>query len=319
LKLLFFGTPAFAVPTFEKLLAGPHPVVAAVTQPDRPRGRGRRVTPSEVAFAAERAGVPLLRPEQVGAPDVVETLRGSGADLGVVVAFGQFLPKSIRTLPRLGYLINGHASLLPRHRGAAPIAHAILAGDAETGVSVMRVEREMDAGPTLLARAIAIGPEENAGELEVRLAALAAEAIAEAVARIAAGPVTWQAQDDERATLAPKLGPEDARIDWREPAVAIERRVRAMAPRPGAYTEWEGERLRILAAGVVERPCADAPGTVRLGAGAPLCIATGAGWLAPRLLQRAGGKPLDAAAFLRGRPCEDGATLGAERPPILRG
>jgi methionyl-tRNA formyltransferase len=311
LKLLFFGTPAFAVPTLERLLGGPHPVVAVVTQPDRPRGRGQRLSPSPVAEAAARAGVPAWRTERAGDPAFVERLRALDVELGVVVAFGQFLPRQVRELPRAGFLLNAHASLLPRHRGAAPIAHAILAGDAETGISVMRVEREMDAGPVALVRRTAIGPEETTGELEERLARLAADAIEEAVARHAAGTLAWSAQDASRATLAPKIGVEDARLDWREPAAALGRRVRAMAPRPGAWTSWEGERLRILRARALDDEATDAPGTARTGAeGAPLRIATGAGWLAPLVVQRAGGRPLDVADFQRGRAIPDGARLG---------
>ena len=316
LRLLFFGTPAFAVPALERLLGGPHPVVAAITQPDRPRGRGQRLSPSPVAEAAERAGVPALRTERVGDPAFVDRLRAFDAELGIVVAFGQFLPRSVRALPRAGFLINAHASLLPRHRGAAPIAWAILAGDAETGISVMRVDREMDAGPVAGVRRTPIGDDETTGALEARLAQLAADAIEEAVAHAAAGDLQWTEQDPARATLAPKITPEDAHLDWREPAVALARRVRAMAPRPGAWTTWDGERLRILHARA--RPLhgaeggRDAPGTVRVGAGAtPLRIATGDGWLEPLALQRAGGKPLDSAAFQRGRGLPDGVRLGA--------
>jgi methionyl-tRNA formyltransferase len=297
------------VPALARLVAGPHRVVAVVTQPDRPRGRGQKVSPSPVAELAGRSGIPLLRPEQVGEPAFAETLRGFDADLGIVVAFGQFLPKRIRELPRRGYLINAHASILPRHRGAAPIAWAILAGDAETGVSVMRVERAMDAGPSAVVRRTPIGADETTGELGERLAALAADAIAEAVDLVAADRIVWTPQDDARATLAPKLGSDDARLAWNDAAVALARRVRAMAPRPGAFTTLRGERLRVLAAHCIEARCDDAPGTLRLGGTAPLRIATGDGWLAPRILQRAGGKPLEVEAFLRGNPLADGARL----------
>lgn len=299
------------MPTLERLLAGPHPVVAIVTQPDRPRGRGRRLSPSPVAEVAERAGVPAWRTERAGEPAFVERLRGLDADLGVVVAFGQFLPKAVRELPRAGFLLNAHASLLPRHRGAAPIAHAILAGDAESGISVMRVDREMDAGPVALVRRTPIGAEETAGELEERLAALAADAITEAVALHACGALVWRAQDASGATLAPKITVDDARLDWREPAAALARRVRAMAPRPGAWTSFQGERLRILGARALAGAGGDAPGTARAGAGdPPLRIATGEGWLAPLLLQRAGGRPLPVADFQRGHGLPDGARLG---------
>jgi methionyl-tRNA formyltransferase len=281
-----------------------------VSQPDRPRGRGRRLSPSPVAEHALAAGVPLLRPERVGDAAVVEALRAAEPDLGVVVAFGQFLPKTVRELPRLGYLVNAHASVLPRHRGAAPIAHAILAGDAETGISVMRVEKEMDAGPVCLERRTPIGSEETAGELERRLAALAADAIAEALAAIERGAARFVAQDDAKATFAPKLGPDDARLDPLRPAAELARRVRALSPRPGAALRLGGETLRILAAHAEPGPADRAPGLARRRADA-LCIATGDGWLALDRLQRPGGRVLPAAAFLRGFDVPDGARFEA--------
>ncbi len=287
-------------------------MVAVVSQPDRPRGRGRTPSPSPVAARAIEAGVPLLRPESVGAKEVEETLLGEEPDLGVVVAFGQFLPKQIRELPRLGYLINAHASLLPRLRGAAPIARAILEGERETGISVMRVEREMDAGPVALVRRIAIGDEEDSGSLEARLAHLAADAIAETLEAIAGGVAIWTPQDEARATFAPKIDRAEARLDFTLPADVLVRRVRAFSPRPGAFTELEGEPLRILAArtdpGVVE----DRPGTLRIAPGDDrLRIATRSGWLVPLRVQRAGGRVLVAAEFLRGAHLSDGILLGA--------
>jgi methionyl-tRNA formyltransferase len=227
-----------------------------------------------------------------------------------VVAFGQFLPKRIRELPAKGYLINGHASLLPRHRGAAPIQHAILAGDRVTGVSIMRIEREMDAGPVALMREIAIGPEENAGELAARVAPLTAEALAEVVDRIADDEVVWTPQDDAAATMAPKIEREEAALDWSEAAETLLRRVRALAPTPGAFTLYEGEPLRVLSARALPGPTGATPGSVRRDEETSLGIATGDGWLIPLRLQRAGGKALETADFLRGRPIPDGTTLG---------
>jgi methionyl-tRNA formyltransferase len=285
-------------------------VVAVVSQPDRPRGRGRRVSPAPVAEVAERAGVPALRTPKIGEPDFVERLRGFGADLGVVVAFGQFLPRRVRELPARGYLVNAHASLLPRHRGAAPIAHALLAGDAETGISVMRIEREMDAGAVAVVRRTPIGSDETAGELEERLARLAADAVEEAVALAARDALSWTPQDPALATFAPKLSPEDARLSFDEPAEALVRRVRAMSPRPGAWTSCAGERLRILRARAQAATVDSPPGTVRTGGDPPLRVATGAGWLVPVLLQREGARPLAAADFQRGRALGDGARLG---------
>jgi methionyl-tRNA formyltransferase len=311
-RLAFFGTPAFAVPTLERLAnGGAHEIAIVVSQPDRPSGRGRRVHASPVSEAAQRRGLPLLRPERVGDPEVVAALRAAAPDLGVVVAFGQFLPRQVRELPKLGYLVNGHASILPRHRGAAPIARALLAGDAETGISVMRVEREMDAGAVALVRTLAIAPEEDAGQLGERLSHLAADAIADALAQIEGGSVRWREQDHERATLAPKIASEEFEIDWRAPAAEIARRVRAFAPAPGARTALRGELLRILAAHAEPGALDRAPGVARVRAGEPLRIATGEGWLAPRRIQRAGKNALDVEAYLRGRPISDGESLGA--------
>ena len=242
-------------------------------------------------------------------------MRACAPDIGVVVAYGQFLPRRIRELPRHGYLINAHASLLPRLRGAAPIARAILEGHERTGVSVMRVEREMDAGPVALAYECDIGAEETTGELEERIAALAARAVADALDRIASGTIRWRAQDDTAATFAPRLGDADAQLDWRRPALELARRVRACAPRPGARTTLDGEPLRILGARSVPEATSDAPGTVRGDDEGGLRIATGSGWLIPTRLQRAGARPLEPADFLRGRPIPAGTRLGAPKDP----
>jgi methionyl-tRNA formyltransferase len=245
----------------------------------------------------------------MGSPNAHDALAAQHPDLGVVVAFGQFLPRRIRELPSLGYCINGHASLLPRWRGAAPIARAILAGDGRTGVSVMRVEREMDAGPVARTRALEIGADESAGELGQRIGGLAAELLAEVVDEIALGNAQWTPQDPVGVTLAPKLERSEAALDWSEPAVALARRVRAMAPSPGAFTHLGGEVLRILAATHEPGPVDADPGTVKRERGLPLLVATGDGWLAPRVLQRAGGKTLEVAAYLRGRDIPDGTRL----------
>jgi methionyl-tRNA formyltransferase len=263
-----------------------------------------------VAQVALREDLPLLRPERIGAPEVAEALRAWRPDLGVVVAFGQFVPKRIRELPALGYCINGHASLLPRWRGAAPIARAILAGDARTGVSVMRLEREMDAGPVARRRELAIEPEESAGELAVRLAELTAALVAAVLEEIAEGSVEWKPQDPAQASSAPKLERAEARLDWSESGAALVRRVRAMAPSPGAFTTLDDEPLRILAAHAEPGPVDAPPGTVRSQPGSPLRIASGDGWLVPRVVQRPGGRPLDVDAYLRGRPIPDGSRLG---------
>jgi methionyl-tRNA formyltransferase len=314
LRIVFFGTPDFAAPAFERLLAGPHRVVVAVTQPDRPRGRGRKLAPGPVAERARAAGVPLLQPERVGDADVVAEIARHAPDLGVVVAFGQFIPKRVRELPRLGYLVNGHASLLPRHRGAAPIQHAILNGDAETGISVMRVEREMDAGAVMLVKRTPIGASDDSGALFARLAPLAGDALAEALDEIAAGRAVWAEQDHARATLAPKIEAADAELDFTEPAAALARRVRALSPRPGARAHLGGEVLRVLAAHAERGDANAAPGTLQRASDA-LRVATSDGWLALDRLQRAGGKPLATADLLRGFAIADGARF-ATPPPL---
>jgi methionyl-tRNA formyltransferase len=307
LRLAFFGTPEFAVPTLQMLLDGPHELVAVVSQPDRRRGRGRQTSPSPVSQTALDSGVALLRPENASDAGFADALAAHEIDLGVVVAFGQFIPKRIRQMPTRGYMINGHASLLPRFRGAAPIVHSILAGDRETGVSAMRVEREMDAGAVALQRRLAIGDDETAGELSARMAALTAATLAEAIESIAAERVEWTEQDASLASEAPKIGPADAQLDWSEAASALVLRVRAMAPAPGAWSELEGEKLRILAAEALAEPVDRPPGTLRTVEGEPARVATGDGWLLPRVLQRPGKRALDIDAFTRGRPLPDGA------------
>jgi methionyl-tRNA formyltransferase len=308
-----------------------HQVVAVVSQPDRPRGRGRKLQPSPISQRALDAGLPLLRPERVGEPQVASALAASEPDVGVVVAFGQFMPRRIRELPRLGYCINAHASLLPRYRGASPIAQAILDGETKTGISVMRVEREMDAGPVALVRETAIGEQENAAELTERLADLAAEALLDALDAIEAGEIEWCEQDAARASVAPKLAKQDGRLDWTLPARVLVRRIHGLAPRPGAFTtlpahddtgeepagtgDAAGEVLRILRARALEAggETLPPPGSVRRGREPDvpaLRIATGDGWIEPLSVQRAGGRAMDMDAYLRGHDIEEGARLG---------
>lgn len=318
LRILFFGTPEIAVPTLESLLAGPHDVVAVVSQPDRPRGRGRKASPSPVAAVALREDLPLIQPESVADASTVERLRAFNADLGVVVAFGQYLPKRLREMPRRGYLINAHASLLPKYRGASPIARAILEGETETGVSVMRVDKKMDAGPVALVRRLAIETQENTAELSVRLGELASEAIASAVALVARDEIEWTEQDPSRATIAPKFEKSDAILDLREKAAPLARRVQALSPRPGGSLTLRSDRdenfgqvgikitrVRVMPFAQATESTADQPrpaiGTLdRRCPDIALRIATEEGWLVPLVIQRAGGKALPVEDFLRG-------------------
>ena len=318
LRVVFFGTPEIAVPTLESLIAGPHEIVGVVSQPDRARGRGRKQSPSPIAAVALREDIQLLRPERVGDAATVDSLRELEADIGVVVAFGQFIPKKVREMPRCGFMINAHASLLPKYRGASPIAQAILDGQAETGVSVMRVDKEMDAGPVALVRRIAIEDQENTAELSLRLAQLASRAIEEAVDLVASDAIEWTEQDASRATIAPKLEKSDSVLDLRETARSLVSRVHALSPKPGGTVTLLSDddekfdpvvvkisRAAVMpfetaedstdesthpSAGTLDRNCDDVV----------LRIATGKGWLLPLVMQRAGGKSLPVADFLRG-------------------
>lgn len=322
LRLLFFGTPDFALPTLERLIAGPHQLVGVVSQPDRARGRGRKESPSPVSALALREDIPLFRPEHVADAGVVERLRALRSDVGIVVAFGQFLPRKVREMPSCGYLINAHASLLPKYRGAAPIAQAILEGESETGVSVMRIEREMDAGPVALVLRTPIEPRENAAELSSRLSELAATATLQSVEQLARGDIHWTPQDGRLATIAPKLKKSDAVLDLRESARALACRIHAFSPKPGGTltlvtsgdngSERSSDKavLKLSRADViafdstrnsVDATSRPAPGTIERDVdGIALRIATGDGWLVPLTLQRAGGKSLPIADFLRG-------------------
>ncbi len=310
MRIIFFGTPEIAVACLERLIESHFDVVGVVSQPDRRRGRGRKVSPSPIAQVALDHEIPLLRPERVGDPEIEEALRALAPDVGVVVAFGQFIPKRIRELPSCGYLINAHASLLPRFRGASPIAHAILAGEARTGISVMRVEREMDAGPVAWVREIEIGLQENTGELSDRLAQLAADATLEALIQIDEGRVVWSEQDHSLATHAHKLERADAELDWKQPARTLAARIHALAPKPGAFSLLSGEPLRILRAGWEEGPCHAPPGSVERPNPKEMRVATGEGWLLPLKIQRSGGKAMNVEAFLRGNAIAPGTCLG---------
>ncbi len=255
MRITFLGSGAFAIPSFEALLDGGHEVAALVTQPDKEKGRGRELAPPPLKPMAERRGVPLLQPRRVKEPAVQDELRRLAPELQVVVAYGQILPRGVIDIAPRG-TVNVHASLLPRLRGAAPIQWSIANGDTETGVTTMLIDEGLDTGPTLLARATSIGPEETAADLEPRLARLGALVLMETIAGLAAGTITPKPQDHSLATLAPILSKEDGRFDWTRPAAELACRARGFHPWPGAWTSFDGTLVKVLRA----RPEAPGPG-----------------------------------------------------------
>jgi methionyl-tRNA formyltransferase len=305
MRIVFMGSPDFAVLSLERLVADGHTVPLVVTQPDRPAGRGRDLRSPPVKRAAERHGLPLAQPERVGDPQLLASLREMRPDLVVVVAFGQFLPRAVREVPPLG-CINVHASLLPKFRGAAPIHRALMAGETETGVTVMRVEGQMDAGPILLQRTCPIRAEDDAGSLHDRLAVLGAAALADAARILAGGEGRWVPQDPAKVSLAPKLGDADCRVEMAGDPVSLVNRIRGLSPVPGAYlTLADGQRLRLLKAEV--REGSGPPGTILAVEQAPVVVATGGGAIGLLEVQPAGKRRMAAAEFARGRRLRVGA------------
>jgi len=272
-RVVFMGSGRFAVPSLEALLDAGHELLAVVTQPDRGRGRGRRLAAPPVKPAAVERGLLVLQPGRVREPGTLALLQGLGAELHVVVAFGQILPASVLAIPRRG-TINVHASLLPRYRGAAPIAWAIVNGETETGVTTMLLDEGMDTGPTLLSRRTPIGPEETAVALEQRLARMGAQLLLETLERLARGSLTPTPQDPAQASYAPLLKKEDGRVRWAEPAAAIERKIRGFQPWPGATTVFDGRSLKLLKARV-EPDAAGEPGKLLASDDAGLVVACG--------------------------------------------
>ncbi len=306
LRIVFCGTPDFAVPALERLMAAGYDVALVLTQPPRPGGRGKKPRPGPVQRHAEAHGLPVLTPERLrGNGAVLERLRSLRPDLGVVAAYGLILPEEMLAIPPRGFL-NIHASLLPRWRGAAPIQRAILAGDDQTGVTIMKMDAGLDTGPILAQDATPIAADDDAGSLHDRLAGMGAELLVSVIPDYLAGRLLPQPQPQAGVTYAPKIAKEEAVVDWTRPAEAIARQVRAFAPYPGARTQLAGTPVRILAATPARGEAGDGPpgAIVRT---APLLVATGEGLLAIGRLQRAGRRPLDAQAFLRGFPLAPGA------------
>lgn len=306
LRVVFFGTPDFAVPTLAALLDAGHAVVHVYTQPPRPAGRGQRPQPSAVHAFAESRGLGIATPQTLKQKEEHDAFAALAPDVAVVVAYGLILPAAILRVPRLGCL-NVHASLLPRWRGAAPIQRAILAGDSETGVTIMQMDEGLDTGPILMAERVAIDPRDTAETIHDRLAAKGAALLVRTLAAVESGAVAPTAQPGEGATYAARLTREEGRLDWARPAEVLARQVRAFTPWPGAWFEHGGERFKVLKADVVAGGGSEVqPGTVLDDA---LAIACGEGVLRILSVQRPGRSAMEARSMLRGHPLPAGTVL----------
>ncbi len=312
-RIVFMGTPEFALPTLERLIER-YPVVGVVTQPDRPAGRGRRVEMPPVKEVALAEGIPVFQPQRLRNVEAVEHIRAWSPDVAIVAAYGQILPSEVLETPPHGVL-NVHASLLPRWRGAAPIQGALLAGDDVTGVTIMKLDEGLDTGPILAMRETPIGPEETAGELEDRLARLGADLLMEILPAYLEGALEPRPQPEEGVTVTRRLRKSQARIDWSQSAEHLHNHIRAFSPSPGAYTFWDGVRFKVLRSRVVHPadPPEAEPGTVFLSDDMP-AVVTGSGCLALVRVQMAGKRPMDGDAFVRGRQDFVGTVLGSQEP-----
>lgn len=308
MRLVFLGTPAFAVPTLEAIVRTGHEVVAVVSQPDRPRGRGHNAAASPVKQAALSLCLPVYQPERVRRPEAVEFLRGLSADAMVVVGYGQIIPQVVIDLAPLG-IINVHASLLPRYRGAGPIQWAIVRGETRTGVTTMRIDAGLDTGDMLLKAETEIGPEENAIELGARLAVLGADLLVETLDGLRAGAIVPEKQDPAQATLAPLLKKEDGAIEWSQPALAIHNRVRGLQPWPGAQTSFRGLPLHLWRTRCAGVPVPNRPPGAIVSL-KPLRVACGEGALELLELQLEGRKRISAADFANGQRLTENEILG---------
>lgn len=308
LRIIFMGTPDFAVPALRKLLYGPDRVVAVVTQPDRPRGRGKKLSPPPIRLVAEKAGIPVLQPTTIRGAEFADTLKAYDPDLIVVAAYGRILPPSILELPPLG-CINIHGSLLPRHRGAAPIQWAIIKGDREAGVTIMQMDAGMDTGDILLPAAIALTPDETAGSLFPKLAELGGATLIEALDLLRAGQLYPIEQNDDLATAAPPLTKQDGCLDWNRTATELHCLIRGLDPWPAAYNLIEGQRFRLFAPEVVHREGGQPPGTVIHADQRGLLVATARDCLLIKEIQPEGKKRMSVEAYLRGHPLVPGTQL----------
>ncbi len=298
-RIVFMGTPEFAVPVLDALTHTTHKIAGVYTRPDKPAGRGNKLHPSPVKQLAESHGLPIFQPTTLRKPDIVAQLRDLAPDVIIVAAYGLILPSDVLAIPPRG-CINTHASLLPRHRGAAPIPAAILAGDNETGVTLMQMDTGLDTGPLLVQRAIPIADDDTTGTLTEKLAGIAAALLIETLPRILSGEIVPQPQDDSRATIVKTIRKEEGLIDWTRPAVDIARRVRAFNPWPSAFTFWNGQPIKILQAEASNAKVNGEPGRV-LKLQNEIAIATGDGTLILHEVQLAGKRAMKIEEFVRGQ------------------
>jgi len=312
LKVLFLGTSEFALPSLKNLLGSSHEVLAVVTQPDRPKGRGQKLFPSAIKSLALVKNLPIFQPEKIRDPVSLEVLQSCRPELIVVVAYGQILSSSVLSIPPRG-CVNVHASLLPQYRGAAPITWAILNGETRTGVSTMFLDAGMDTGPILLTAETPIEQEDTAGTLHDRLSRMGADLLRKTLDGLEKGQITPRSQDHSQATYAPKIDKEAGRINWDHPARELFNFLRAFDPWPGAFTFWKGRMLKLFRPRFpeeMEKDVREAPGTITRVGAEELYIATSRGDLSVRELQLANRPRMGVAEFLRGHPLQAGVRLG---------
>jgi methionyl-tRNA formyltransferase len=305
LRVVFFGTPQFAVPTLDALLASQHPVVGIVTQPDRPRGRGQKQTDAPVKARALAAGLPILQPATLKDAATLDAIARLGADIGVVAAYGRILTEATLAIPRRG-MVNVHASLLPKYRGAAPVHRAVMSGEDVTGVTIMRVVKALDAGAMLATTRRAIDPDDTSDEVEHDLAALGAQLLVETLDRLALGAVDEIPQDDAQATYAHRLTKADGVMLWSRPARDLHNQIRGLHPWPHAFSYLNGERLILLRSTWSRDVTTEPPGTLVRAEGDDLQVATGDGTLLVTELQAEGRRATRTRAFLAGHPLAHG-------------
>jgi methionyl-tRNA formyltransferase len=310
LRIVFFGTPAFAVPTLDALVGSRYIVAGVVTQPDKARGRGQVVHPAPVKEVATAAALPLFQPSRLKDGAFLQSLAGLEADVGVVAAYGKILPADVLAVPKQG-LLNVHGSLLPAFRGAAPVHRAVIAGERQTGVTIMRMVQALDAGPMLASATRPIGPDETSDEVERDLAVIGSELLVATLDRLAAGPLPEIAQDDRLASYAPKLTKEEGLVDWRWPAERIHNLVRGLHPWPHAYTFHGRERLILRRSRWTAQDAAShIPGAIVAASGDRLAVATGSGTLEVTEIQPEGRRAMAVREFLAGRRWAPGDRLG---------